>query len=602
MATTPTPGPSEPQRDDAAGTQGDARADTATASERPDAAADDRASQDTSSSANGNSPGADTVSADAKGDATDAHGESAGTQGESTSGNGDATSQSAASEPAGRQDDRAGGTARVTPADLMAATKGANASPARPGAGDNSSGSAASAGTSTSEESAEGDTSDTEASAEGDTSDSEASAEKDHGSGGQAPPPEPSETVAQDEWGRVDANGEVYLRTAQGERHIGSWQVGEPEQALTFYRRKFDDLVVQVDLLEQRLSSGAASPDNAEHGIAKLRKALAEPHAIGDLDSLRARLEALREQVSERRAERKAARAQELDEARARKEHVAGEAEAISAGDDWRHGADRLRQLLDEWKSLPRLDRATDDALWRRFSTARTHYTRRRKAHFAELAERRENAREIKEEILAEAEELAESTDWGTTARRFRELMSRWKAAGPAPRAVDEALWKRFRTAQDTFFEARSATFAQRDAEQQENLEAKQALLTEAEALLPVSDWKAARATLRSIQERWEAIGHVPRESMKSVESRLRRVEDAIREAEQSDWRRTNPEARARAEGTVAQLQASISELEATAANARDAGNERKASEAEEALAARRAWLEQAERALDDLR
>lgn len=418
----------------------------------------------------------------------------------------------------------------------------------------------------------------------------------------QTPAPPSPDTVAENPWGRVDANGDVFLRTANGERHIGSWQVGEPQQALAFFGRKYDDLVVQIDLLEQRLQSGAAAPEDTQAGVRKLRDALAEPHAIGDIDALGKRLDALEEQVAERRAERRAARAKALEEARQRKEQIAGEAESVAAGDDWRHGADRLRALLDEWKSLPRLDRATDDSLWRRFSTARTHYTRRRKAHFAELAARRDEARAIKEEILAEAEELATSTDWGPTARRYRELMARWKAAGPAPKAVDDALWKRFRAAQDTFFGARSETFAQRDSEQQANLQTKQALLAEAEALLPVTDWKAARASLRSIQERWEAAGHVPRDAMRSIESRLRRVEDAVRAAEQAEWQRTNPEARARAEATVAQLRESIAQLEADAATAREAGNDRKATEAEEALRARRSWLEQAERALAEFR
>jgi hypothetical protein len=357
-----------------------------------------------------------------------------------------------------------------------------------------------------------------------------------------------------------------------------------------------------VDLLEQRLASGAATPENTEHGIEKLREALTDAHAIGDLDSLAARLDALTGQVAERRAERKAAKAQALDEARERKERIAAEAEQIAEGDDWRHGADRLRRLLDEWKSLARLDRASDDTLWRRFSTARTHFTRRRKAHFAEVAEHREHARVAKEKILAEAEELAGSTDWGATARRYRDLMSAWKAAGPAPRSVDEALWKRFRAAQDTFFGARSAAFSQRDTEERANLEVKEALLTEAEALLPISDWKAAREAMRSIHERWEAAGRVPRDSVRPLEGRLRRVDDAIREAEQSEWQRTNPEAKARAEDTVNQLRSSIEDLEAQAAKARAAGNERKAAEAEEAAAARRSWLEQAERALDEFR
>jgi hypothetical protein len=285
-----------------------------------------------------------------------------------------------------------------------------------------------------------------------------------------------------------------------------------------------------------------------------------------------------------------------------RKEHIAAQAEAIAEGDDWRHGADRLRTLLDEWKSLPRLDRATDDTLWRRFSSARTHYTRQRRTHFAEVAERREQAKAVKEEILAEAETLADSTDWAATARRFRELMARWKAAGPAPKPADDALWRRFRAAQDTFFTARSSDLSKRDSEQQSNLEAKQALLQEAEALLPVDDWKAARETLRSIHERWEATGHVPRDAMRTVESRLRRVEEAVREAERSEWRRTNPEARARAEATVAQLRASIADLEKQAAAAREGGDPTKAAEAEDALTARRSWLAEAERALDEFR
>jgi Domain of Unknown Function (DUF349) len=413
--------------------------------------------------------------------------------------------------------------------------------------------------------------------------------------------PEPRPTVAQNAWGRVDDHGDVFVRTGDVERKIGSWQVGEPDQALAFFGRKYDDLAIQVDLLEQRLESGAAAPDETQGGVRKLREALVDPHAIGDLALLSQRLDAIEEQVALRRAERRAERAQALEVARRRKEDIAGQAEAIAERDDWRHGADRLRTLLDEWKTLPRLDRATDDLLWRRFSSARTHYTRRRKTHFTEVAERRDQARAVKEEIVVEAESLATSTDWGSTARRYRDLMTRWKEAGPAPKPADDALWRRFRAAQDMFFAARSGDLSKRDTEQQTNLEAKQAMLAEAEALVPVTDWKAARATLRSIHERWETAGHVPREVMRSIEGRLRRVEDAVRAAEQREWRRTNPEARARAELTVAQLRASIADLESQLAEHATADPE-KAKQAEEALVARRSWLEQAERALDEFR
>ena len=238
-----------------------------------------------------------------------------------------------------------------------------------------------------------------------------------------------------------------------------------------------------------------------------------------------------------------------------------------------------MRDLLDEWKTLPRIDKGTDDALWRRFSSARTTYTRRRKTHFAELNEKRDQAREVKERLVVEAEELATSTEWGPTSGKYRDLMRKWKAAGPAPKGVDERLWKRFRAAQDTFFGARDASNAEVDKEQAVNAERKEALLVEAEALLPVRDLQAAKSAFRSIAQRWDAAGKVPRERMKDLEGRMRRVEQAIRGLEDDEWRRTNPEARARAADTVAQLESSLADLRAQQEKAVAAGNERKAAE-----------------------
>ena len=207
-------------------------------------------------------------------------------------------------------------------------------------------------------------------------------------------------------------------------------------------------------------------------------------------------------------------------------------------------------------------------------------------------------AAERKEKLIAEAEELATSTDWGPTARRYRDLMNEWKAAGRARRDVEDELWNRFRVAQDTFFSARNEVFSTRDADLRANLEIKRALLVEAEALLPVTDPRAARNALRSLHERWEAAGQVPRGDKDAVEGRLRKVDDAVRNAEESQWKRSNPEARARAEATVGQLRTSIESLDAEAAKAEAAGQVDKAVKAREAAAARREWLAEAERTL----
>jgi hypothetical protein len=406
--------------------------------------------------------------------------------------------------------------------------------------------------------------------------------------------------VAGESWGRVAEDGTVYVRTKDGERAVGQWPDANPEEALAFYTRRYDALAFEVELLEQRVQAGTVSPDDARAAVKKVTSSIDEAQAVGDLDSLRARLEALTPLVAQQREKRKAERAAKVEEARSAKTKIATEAETIAAGTDWRHGVTRLRELLEEWKALPRLDKSSDDELWHRFSSARTTYTRHRKQHFAELSSKREEAAVVKERLAAEAETLASSTEWGPTSGRFRDLMRQWKAAGPAPREVDDKLWARFRAAQDEFFGARDAVQAEENAEQVENLQAKEALLVEIEGILPVEDAKAAREQLRDYLDRWDQIGKVPRDSMRAIDSRLRAVEQAVKSAEEEVWNRSNPEARARAEATVKQLQSLIADLEKQAAKAESQGNTRKANEAREAIAARREWLTQAQNALTD--
>jgi len=407
-------------------------------------------------------------------------------------------------------------------------------------------------------------------------------------------------SAADNPWGRVDDEGNVYVRTADGERVIGQWVGGDPAEAMALYTRRYEGLEVEVALLEKRLESGTLSPDDAIKAADKVRALLTDAQAVGDLDALNRRLDALQPAIEKQRAERKAARAAKAVEAVAEKSRIADLAEEIASGNDWRAGADRLRELLEQWKALPRIDKKTDDALWHRFSSARTTYTRRRKAHFGEQSALREAAQAAKEKLIAEAEALSNSTDWGPTAGKYRELMAQWKKAGAAPRGIDDKLWKRFRAAQDTFFEARDAANAQLDAEYEVNAEKKLAILQEAEQLLPIKNLEAARKAWHDISDRWEAAGKVPRDKVKEFEGRIRKVENAIRAAGDEVWKKSNPELSARADDTVSKLQKAIDDLKAELEKAEQAGNSRKVSELKESIEARQAWLEQAQKALAD--
>lgn len=416
------------------------------------------------------------------------------------------------------------------------------------------------------------------------------------------PTVDPEEAMAAAKWGRVDGEGRVYVQDGETEREVGQFPDAPVAEALAFYVRRFLDLKSQVDLLATRLPQ--LSVHDIDTTVSNLEEALKAPAAVGDLDGLRARFAALRSVAAERReavaAERAAAKEQALKDRTA----IVERAEAIAAQDpartQWKQSGTELRELLEKWKEAqrrgPRLDRPTEDALWKRFSHSRTAFDRHRRQFFSELDAKQAQVKAAKEALIKRAEELQNSTDWAGTSQKYRDLLEEWKRAGRASRKEDDALWARFRAAQQVFFDARRAKDAAQDAEFAENLKVKEALVAKAEALLPIKDVKAAKKALRPIQDAWEEAGRVPRSALRRIEGRMRAVEDAIREAENAEWRRTDPETKARAEGLAGQLEDSIAELERELAAAREAGNDKKVAEAEAALTARRAWLDQVRR------
>ncbi|HJQ48654.1 MAG TPA: DUF349 domain-containing protein [Amycolatopsis sp.] len=398
-------------------------------------------------------------------------------------------------------------------------------------------------------------------------------------------------------WGRVDDEGNVYVRTADGERTVGVWQAGTAEEGLLHYARRFDDLRTEVELLETRLTSGAGDPKHALATATQLRDSLADAAVVGDVVALESRLTQILSHAENALASAKQEREEARSAAIARKQSLADEAERIAAeSTQWKAAGDRLRAILDEWKTIKGVDRRTDDELWKRFSKARESFNRRRGSHFAELDKQRAAAKVRKEELIAEAEALVDSTEWGPTAGRYKELMSEWKAAGRAPKETDDALWQRFRTAQDQFFAHRSAVFNERDAEFAHNATQKEELLADAEKLDPSANLDAAKAHLRRLQEQWDEIGKVPRERIRELDGRLKAVQDRIRDVEDSRWRRTDPEVQAR----VDQFRERVAQFESQAEKARAAGDERRAKKAEEQAAQWREWMHAAERAVAD--
>ncbi|TFD67482.1 DUF349 domain-containing protein [Cryobacterium sp. Hb1] len=403
-------------------------------------------------------------------------------------------------------------------------------------------------------------------------------------------------TTDQQPWGRVDETGTVYVREAAGERAVGQYPDATPEEALAYFERKYVELNGQVTLLEQRAKGGAPAVDIAK-SVANLTVAVANANAVGNLAALAERLGALGGAVSElteqQSIETKAASAAAVAE----RAEIVTEAERLAAEDpaktQWKQTSAALDALFAKWQAhqhdAPRIPKGEANDLWKRFRAARTTIEQNRKAFFAELDSAHKDVRTKKQHLIEQAEALAPQGADGVST--YRNLLDEWKKAGRSGKKQDDAMWAKFKAAGDVLYAVKSEVEAQDNEEFSANLVLKLELLTEAETLLTTSDRNAGRDTLTVIQRKWDEIGKVPRDQVKPIEDRLRKVEAVVRKLDDDHWKRNNPETKARTEGLAGQLNDAIAKLEAELVAAEKGQNARAIKDATEALEARKAWL-----------
>lgn len=404
-------------------------------------------------------------------------------------------------------------------------------------------------------------------------------------------------TTDQQPWGRVDETGTVFVREGDAERAVGQYPDGSAEEALAYFERKFTDLAGQVGLLEQRARRGAPASDIAK-AVASLRTTVTGANAVGDLASLAARLDKLGGAVEELTEQQSAEAKAQVEQAIAERTAIVVEAETLAAEDpartQWKHTTSALDALFTRWQAHqhdgPRIPKNEANELWKRFRAARSTIEHNRKAFFAELDNQHRDVRSRKTALIEQAEALIPRGADGVA--EYRQLLDQWKLAGRAGKRNDDTLWARFKAAGDAIYGAKAEVDARDNEEYSANLELKLALLEEAEPLLDATDRESARNKLISIQQRWDEIGRVPRDQVRPIEDRLRKVEAAVRKLDEQHWERNNPEKKARAEGLAGQLNAAIAKLEQELEEAKASGDSTKVKEAQEALDARKIWLD----------
>ena len=410
-------------------------------------------------------------------------------------------------------------------------------------------------------------------------------------------------------FGRVDQDGTVYVLTPSGEKAVGSYPGKIPEEALAYFVRKFEVVASEVALLAARIKSGAMVPSDAAEAVIKLRQSVANLNGVGDLATLAMSVEQIPDLIENHRAayqERKeiesAVREAKRASALLAKEKLVTEAESLALSESWKVTSERLNVLLDEWKAAPRLDKATDSELWKRFSSSRNKFDKRRRTHFAALESVQREVATAKEEIVKQAQGLANSKEWLPTANKFKTLMDAWKATGRGKPSVDAKLWAQFKEAQDQFFAAKNTDLDKRQVTMAANLAKREELIVKFEELLPITDLNTAKKNFRTLMEQWQRIGMTERSKRAALDTRLSRVEDEIHTLTEEQNRRTDPTAIARANDVVQGLIDAIAGYEAQAAKSEAAGNSAIAKVAREAAEARKAWLTEAQKGLADFK
>ena len=399
-------------------------------------------------------------------------------------------------------------------------------------------------------------------------------------------------------WGRVDDDGTVSVRDGDQWRVVGQYPDGTREEALAYFERKYTDLASEGTLVEVRHRRGGASASDLRQAAVAVGEKVNGAAAVGDLASLQTRLAALTDALEAASATEAAAAREAVDAAIAERTVLVERAEALAARDprsiQWKQASAELTELFDQWQSHqqngPRLPKSTAQQLWTRFRDARSTVERHRRAFYAELDDTHKKARDAKTRLVERAEALAPQGEDGIPA--YRALLDEWKAAGRAGKKVDDALWARFKAAGDALYSARGEREAVQAEESKERIEQKKALLEQARSIPDEKDLAVARQRLTAVQREWDEIGRIfPRDVERSLDDDLRKIEQSVRGREEADWKRNNPETKARANDMTRQLTDAIEKLQAELDAARASGDKRAIAKATEALEARQAWL-----------
>ena len=313
-------------------------------------------------------------------------------------------------------------------------------------------------------------------------------------------------------------------------------------------------------------AEGISAGEPTKEATQELREIGEQWKGLGHVDKERAdglwnRLETARNSFFDRKRERHDAEQAELSSNLDLKTEIVDKAEHLAASDSWKEATEGFKTLMDSWKATGRTFNDKNEALWQRFIAAKNVFYDRKKQHFESIQTEQEGNYEAKMKLVEEAEQLAESTDWGKTSNAYNALMDKWKSIGRVPVEKADELWTRLSKAKDTFFNAKRQHFATIRVGLDDNYAQKAALVKQAESLQYSTDWRAATDEFTELMEEWKKVGPVAREHSESLwESFIKARRNFFNRKDEDRDRRRGQIERAHA-GRLAQTQEFLARL-----------------------------------------
>jgi sulfur relay (sulfurtransferase) DsrC/TusE family protein len=396
-------------------------------------------------------------------------------------------------------------------------------------------------------------------------------------------------------WGRVDQSGTVFVQLDGEWVSVGAFPDATPEEALALYEKKHAELEGQIALAEQRLKAGANAKD-ISRSVEKLQAELATPHTVGDIASLRARVNSVMDALAPLMEQQKAEREKAVTEAVSHREALVTAIEALAAQPAeqvrWKEATQKVSELFTSWQEHqqngPRLPKATADELWKRFRAARNTLDRGRRQHFQERDKLNKEAKSVKRDLIDKAEALA--TKGASGISEYRALLEQWKKAPRASRSVDDALWQKFKAAGDALYQAKTSEDEAADEANRENGEKKQALLDKYAHITNTSDHEQASTLLRAFHDEFKKIGPVPKALVKTLDQKVKAFDAHVKALLDKHWKDNDPEKKARSMSFLEQLTDQIDSLEKAIAEATSAGDSTRVKDLTDERDAKIAW------------